>query len=50
MIFVGKSEAIFAMQSMVERSKPVIWILPKIPIVNKFNIKVSILSIDQIIN
>jgi hypothetical protein len=38
------------MQSIVKRSKPVIWILPKIPIINEFNIKVSILSIDQILN
>jgi hypothetical protein len=48
MILVGKDEAVPAMQSMVERSKPVIWTLPKIPIINKFNINVSILSTNQI--
>jgi hypothetical protein len=29
MILVGKGEAVAAMQPMVERSKPVIWTLPK---------------------
>jgi hypothetical protein len=38
------------MQSIVKQSRPVIRILPKIPIINKFNIKASILSIDQILN
>jgi hypothetical protein len=50
-ILVGKGEVVPAMQSMVERSEPIIWTLHTKNInINKFNIKVSILSIDHIIN